>query len=81
MPAIFAGGATPSYSNAGYDLVGFVIESITGLPQAHVFNESLVKALGLQRAFFSYPSDPKYGAIPNGANNGGWYVSYGPSNA
>jgi CubicO group peptidase (beta-lactamase class C family) len=81
MPAIFTPDSTPAYSNDGYSLVGMVIENITGIPLDESFNESLVAALNLTRAFYGVPDDPSYGAIPEKVAWSGWYQDLGPANA
>jgi len=41
-----------SYSNPGFDMVGFLIEEVGGKPYADQMNERLFKPLGMNRTTF-----------------------------
>jgi len=47
QPLAFAPGTNWSYSNAGYKLLGYAIESIAGMPYAQFIETELVLPLGL----------------------------------
>lgn len=52
---VFLTAYTPVYSNAAYVLIGVALERITGVPFADLFNDKLVKALGLTSTSYSKP--------------------------
>lgn len=47
-PLHFSPGTKYEYSNANYQLLGVVIERVTGLPYAEVLKENIVEPLGLE---------------------------------
>lgn len=49
MPMSFAPGTSWSYSNTDYEILGLVIESVTGRSYAHQLRTRLFKPLGLHR--------------------------------
>lgn len=82
QPALFAVGATPAYSNSAFDLLGLVVENITGgVPLEQTFNNSLVKSLGLTRTFYNTPSDSSIGAISVGETASNWNINLAFTNA
>jgi CubicO group peptidase (beta-lactamase class C family) len=58
MPAVKI-GSDFGYNRVGYAVTGKIMERITGLPVAVIFNEYLFKPLGLKSAF----SDNTYGGL------------------
>jgi D-alanyl-D-alanine carboxypeptidase len=56
LPSLFVPGAAWSYSNTNTDLIGLVIEKVTGQPLAIELRQSVFKPLGLRET--SLPSDP-----------------------
>lgn len=80
QPALFPVGATPSYSNTGYDLIGAALENIVGRSMEDIFNNSLVKPLGLKHTYYQTPNDYSFGVIPISPHKSGWDVAMGSSN-
>ncbi len=56
-PLDFAPGARYSYSNSGYNLLGFIIESASGKPYWDFMRERIFQKLGMNETF---DRDPKY---------------------
>lgn len=56
--------STPIYSNAGYEILGFVLEAITGKSYETILKDELIGPLGLGSSSYSHPAADKM-AIPN----------------
>lgn len=56
QPFDFPPGTGYHYSNSGYILLGFIIEKISGNSYAEYLTENVFKPLGMDHAFFDYPS-------------------------
>lgn len=54
---------TPFYSNAGYAILGYVLESTTGKSYEEVLNRAVVDPLGLSRTTATKPNESHVGAI------------------
>ncbi|MDH6141524.1 CubicO group peptidase (beta-lactamase class C family) [Kitasatospora sp. GP30] len=52
LPLIAEPGARASYSQAGYNLLGLVIEKVTGLPFEKAVAELVLEPVGLRNSFF-----------------------------
>jgi CubicO group peptidase (beta-lactamase class C family) len=76
-PALFPAGFSPSYSNAGVTLLGLVIQNILGSDTERVFNESIVKALGLKSTSFVAPNTTASAVVPGNATTSGWDSVFG----
>lgn len=61
---------TPTYSNAAYRLLGYVVEAVTGVPYAEAVAQSVFHPLGLTKSSTSSPGNNGVGVIPPG--NSGW---------
>ncbi len=55
---VFPSFATPSYSNAAFAILGFVIEAVTGKAYDAALEESVLKLLGLTSTSVQAPSGP-----------------------
>ncbi|MFE3195106.1 serine hydrolase domain-containing protein [Nocardia sp. NPDC059240] len=53
LPLIAAPGERPSYSQAGFNLLGRVIENVTGEPFEKVIAETVLEPVGLRESFYS----------------------------
>ncbi|AYF79624.1 class A beta-lactamase-related serine hydrolase [Nocardia yunnanensis] len=53
LPLIAAPGERPSYSQAGFNLLGRVIENVTGVPFEQVVAETVLAPVGLRESFYS----------------------------
>jgi CubicO group peptidase (beta-lactamase class C family) len=56
QPFDFPPGTRYHYSNSGYILLGFIIEKISRTSYAEYLTENIFKPLGMDHAFFDYPS-------------------------
>jgi D-alanyl-D-alanine carboxypeptidase len=64
-PELFEPGAGWSYTNAGYEVLGLLVERVTGQPLGRVLAERIFKPLRLRQT--SFEPDPGH---PNGIANG-----------
>lgn len=66
-PMKFPPGASFSYSNGGYILLGVVIEAVTGLPYQRYVEQAIFQAIGMERSgFFAFnqlPDQTAFGYI------------------
>ncbi|KAH8698897.1 beta-lactamase/transpeptidase-like protein [Talaromyces proteolyticus] len=67
---------TPSYSNANFEILGFVLEAMTNTTYETLLHRDLVEPLGLKHLTYSAPAD-KYGIIPWDAATSYWAVNTG----
>jgi hypothetical protein len=61
---IAATSSTPLYSNAGYQILGYVLEAIAQKPFHEILMERIIEPLGLSRSSHSMP-DPSLAVIPS----------------
>lgn len=54
-PLAFAPGSNMQYSCNGYILLGYILEKVWGMPLDKIYEEQLVKPLGLTRSRFNVP--------------------------
>lgn len=64
-PLAFAPGTDWAYSNTGYQLLGLIVEGVTGKPLGHALAERIFKPLQLRQT--SFEEQP---GLPNGAAHG-----------
>lgn len=57
-------GSIPLYSNAGFQVIGHVIEALAGQSYESVLSRDLIKPLGLNRFSYSAPKSSE-GIVPN----------------
>lgn len=74
LPAKFSPAERFSYSNAGFVLLGLVVEAVSGLPYQQFVQEKMIKILGLEHTGFyrtdSLPCNTALGYIEDKSN--GW---------
>lgn len=63
---VYAPFTTPVYSNAGFQILGYVFENITGLPYEVALQNSIFKPLNLTRTSVKRPTKSSWGVIPVG---------------
>ncbi|KAL1850659.1 hypothetical protein Daus18300_012870 [Diaporthe australafricana] len=56
--------ATPVYSNAAFQILGYALENITGQPMHELFTQHLVGPLNLTSTSYHPPTDPDTSIIP-----------------
>lgn len=54
-PPAFPTWYTPSYSNMAFQLLGYVLQNITGHSFGEVVNDAILKPLGLHRTSVTLP--------------------------
>lgn len=67
---------TPIYSNAAFQILGYVLEEITGKSYETVLKEELINPLNLTRSSYSHPG-AKVGVIPGDPKDSAWAVDAG----
>lgn len=74
---VYAPFTTPSYSNAAFEILGYVVENVTGHPYEVVIQKAIFEPLGLYHSSVSKPRDDSVGVIPIGES--GWDFNLGGS--
>ncbi|KAI4179774.1 MAG: hypothetical protein LQ346_007123 [Caloplaca aetnensis] len=77
-PPLFQPNYRATYSNMNFVLLGFALESVTGLSYEELINETIFQPLGMQHSRLTKPLDSE-GVIPNTTND--WTAdigTYGP---
>lgn len=72
---VYAPFTTPSYSNAAFRILGYVIERVTHQSYELAVQETIFKPLGLKRSSVTKPRDTASGVIPVG--NSSWDFDFG----
>jgi CubicO group peptidase (beta-lactamase class C family) len=70
---VFAPGSTPIFSNAGYIILAYALESITGQPFASLLNNSVLKPLKMTSTSLLEPASSEHGIIPSSPSSAKWY--------
>lgn len=63
---VYAPFTTPVYSNVGFQILGYVIENVTGEPYEVAITNSIFKPLNLSRTSLKPSSNSSWGVIPVG---------------
>ncbi|KAI0148331.1 beta-lactamase/transpeptidase-like protein [Hypoxylon sp. NC0597] len=71
---------TPAYSNVGFQLLGYALETITGKTFQTLLENTVIKPLGLNHTFLRAPAD-SLGIIPGDHDETGWAFDIGESAA
>ncbi|KAK2813609.1 hypothetical protein FQN50_000004 [Emmonsiellopsis sp. PD_5] len=71
-----ATSTTPIYSNAAFQILGYVVENISGKSYESVLSEDLIEPLKLSGTSFSKPDD-KVGVIPGDPLSSFWAIDAG----
>ncbi|EKG09752.1 Beta-lactamase-related protein [Macrophomina phaseolina MS6] len=80
LGAYFPAFESPTYSNAGFRLLGHALENMTGEPFDETFNRQLVDRLGLSATTVTTPLNDSHGVIPNGKTAAWWGLDLGGEN-
>ncbi|KAI0131789.1 beta-lactamase/transpeptidase-like protein [Xylariales sp. AK1849] len=67
---------TPTYSDVGFQLLGYALEEITGKSFQSVLQDTVLTPLNLTRTFYTRPAD-SLGIIPGNANATHWNFQLG----
>ncbi|KOC13312.1 alkaline D-peptidase [Aspergillus flavus AF70] len=69
-------GVTPIYSNVGFQILGYIIERITGQPFSDVLESRILKPLSLTKTSLHTPLSSSSGLIPTNPRTSGWSNQY-----
>ncbi|KAI0444317.1 beta-lactamase/transpeptidase-like protein [Xylaria telfairii] len=69
-----------AYSNVGFQLIGYALETITGKPFESLLKETVLEPLGLNNTFLRAPAS-KRGIIPGNPGQTGWSFDLGEAAA
>ena len=72
----FAPWQTAGYSNIGYQLFAYALESLTKKKFVDLFNDRIIKPLALQRTYYENPP-ASVGIIPGSIKDSFWYAHLG----
>lgn len=81
VPAAWPAAYTPTYSNAGYNLLGLVLERITGLELSTLMQQSISAPLNATTLTYYAPMDKSHAVIPVNDSTAGFSVDLGASDA
>jgi len=74
---VYAPSTNPTYSNVAFQLLGYVLENITGVDFATMVSDSIFDPLGLTGSSWTTPDSNSSGILPPGNN---WGQSLGDDN-
>ncbi|GME48623.1 beta-lactamase-like 1 [Neofusicoccum parvum] len=80
LGAYFPAFESPTYSNAGFRLLGYAMENMTGEPFDTTFKRTIADKLGLSATTVTTPQDDSRGVIPNGKTAAWWGLDLGEEN-
>ncbi|KAF7588571.1 hypothetical protein BBP40_005490 [Aspergillus hancockii] len=69
-------GVTPIYSNVGYQVLGYIIEKLTGQPFADALQTRILDPLSLDRTSQKTPSNSSFAVIPSNPKTSGWAAQF-----
>ncbi|KAF2736427.1 beta-lactamase/transpeptidase-like protein [Polyplosphaeria fusca] len=69
---VFASGSTPIFSNAGFLILAYALESITGRAYVDLLNEAILKPLDMSSTTLLTPTDLSNAVIPSSSNLTRW---------
>jgi CubicO group peptidase (beta-lactamase class C family) len=72
---VYLPGTTPSFSNSGFQIPAYALESITGKSFEAMLNDSILHPLDMSQTTLFTPPNSKFGVIPG--NQSGWDTTYG----
>lgn len=76
---VYAPFTTPVYSNAAIQILGYVLENVTGYPYGVAVQKTIFDPLGLRHSSVSKPPDASVGVIPVGESD--WDFDLGGGSA
>lgn len=72
-PLTFATGTKYGYSNSNYTILGYIIQSVTGMPYRRYITDSVIKAAGLEHTRFARETDVVPGRVMGYSHDRGYY--------
>lgn len=73
--SVFVPGSTPIFSNAGYIILAFALESITGRIYDDLLQNSIIAPLGLSSTSYLKPPTSNNNVIPTNSTSAQWILS------
>ncbi|KAJ4356512.1 uncharacterized protein N0V89_004546 [Didymosphaeria variabile] len=77
---VFAAGTTPIFSNAGFIILAYALESITGQPYESILESSIIQPLNLSRTTYLQPSTQNSTALTYPSQSASLNAIEGPYN-
>lgn len=77
QPPVALPGTTPIYSHAAFQILGYVIEGITGKSFQSILKDSILGPLGMKKTSLSAPKKSSSAVIPVDEETSGWSRRYG----
>jgi CubicO group peptidase (beta-lactamase class C family) len=77
QPPVVIPGTSPVYSNDAFQILGYVVESITGKPFETTLSTRILAPLGMNQTTLSTPQKHTAGVIPVNKTASGWATDYG----
>jgi CubicO group peptidase (beta-lactamase class C family) len=74
---VFLPGTTPSYSNAGFQIVAYALEGITGKNFEDILTNSILNPLNTNQTSLSTAPSTSLGITPGNSTASGWGTAYG----
>lgn len=68
--------STPIYSNAAFQILGYLLEEMTGDDFQKILSDDLLKPLNLSRTFYDTPNS-SLGVVPNTGGLEYWHFAMG----
>ncbi|KAK4187919.1 D-alanyl-D-alanine-carboxypeptidase/endopeptidase AmpH [Podospora australis] len=76
----YAPFTTPAYTNTGYQILAYALESIKGDKKfGDMMQDSVLNRLGLNHTYYVYANE-SVGVVPGNASDAGWYWQLGDEN-
>jgi len=74
---VFLPGTTPSYSNAGFQILAYALEGIIGEKFEDILTDSILNPLHMNQTCLSTAPSSSLGVIPGNSTASGWGIAYG----
>lgn len=75
----YAPFATPAYTNTGFQILAYALESIKGKSFQSMMEESILQPLGLSHTYYRN-APAEVGIIPGNRSDAGWDYQLGDEN-
>ncbi|KAB8259300.1 beta-lactamase/transpeptidase-like protein [Aspergillus pseudonomiae] len=75
IPPVAPPGVTPIYSNVAFQILGYIIEKVTGQPFNDVLKSRILHPLALTNTSLHTPSRNSAGIIPTDPKTSGWALA------
>lgn len=75
----YAPFTTPAYTNTGFQILSYALESIKGKSFESMIQESMLRPLGMNHTYYTY-APAEVGIIPGNRTDSGWDWQLGDEN-